>query len=678
MRLKQIILYPLLLLALAGKATAQIVPGSPCTGLGQTPSTAFPVCGTKTFSQQTVPICGSHVILGPACNTPGDGPHNDKNPYWYTFTCFKAGTLGFLITPNNMQDDYDWQLFDITNHQPDDVFTDRQLYVAMGWSGESGITGASSAGTSLDVCGGYNQPLYTKMPTIILGHKYLLMISHFSDASQSGYKLEFTGGTAVITDPLTPAIAGGSYNCGPYSIGIKLNKVVYCSSLASNGSDFAFVTPGHRITGAVGTDCSSTGFSLDSLVLNVDAPLPPGDYTITSQTGTDGNTLLDVCGNALPVGQTLTFHIDPPPVVTLVPTITTGCAPDMLKVAFSDALRCESVKKDGSDFVISGTDPVAITGAYPQCNTAGLADTVVLMLSHPIYTNGDYTIQLASSTLAGECHQTIQTGQAATFHTVDTVNASFTTTLDRNCSTATFHFSHDGRNEVNSWLWSFNDTTTYTTQNVTKVYDKKYGDKQVRLIVSNGVCTDTASLTFPLPQTLSAAFDVDPGPYCPLDITEMKNESFGKIVSWHWDYGNGNSSDGPDPTPQQYIAKAKEDHFFITLTVTDSMNCQDIAIQAIEAVASCYIDVPTAFSPNNDGENDYLYPLNAYKATDLYFAVYNRVGQKVFETTDWTKKWDGTVKGNPADIGTYVWMLRYTMKDTGKKVFRKGTTTLIR
>jgi gliding motility-associated-like protein len=95
-------------------------------------------------------------------------------------------------------------------------------------------------------------------------------------------------------------------------------------------------------------------------------------------------------------------------------------------------------------------------------------------------------------------------------------------------------------------------------------------------------------------------------------------------------------------------------------------------------VTSCYIDVPTAFSPNGDGINDYLYPLSAYKAIDLYFAVYNRVGQKLFETTDWTKKWDGNVKGNPADIGTYVWMLRYTMKESGKKIFRKGTTVLIR
>ncbi|MEP6596106.1 MAG: gliding motility-associated C-terminal domain-containing protein, partial [Ginsengibacter sp.] len=66
------------------------------------------------------------------------------------------------------------------------------------------------------------------------------------------------------------------------------------------------------------------------------------------------------------------------------------------------------------------------------------------------------------------------------------------------------------------------------------------------------------------------------------------------------------------------------------------------------------------------------------KARDLEFRVYNRVGQLVFHTNDGAKKWDGKIKGNPQDPDIYVWTLKYTNRDTGKKIFQKGTTALIR
>ena len=97
----------------------------------------------------------------------------------------------------------------------------------------------------------------------------------------------------------------------------------------------------------------------------------------------------------------------------------------------------------------------------------------------------------------------------------------------------------------------------------------------------------------------------------------------------------------------------------------------------MKVVDNCYIAVPTAFTPNGDGVNDYLYPMNAYKATQLLFRVFNRNGQLVFETRDWTKKWDGTFRGNPQTSNVYVWELSYT-DATGKRIFLKGPALLIR
>jgi hypothetical protein len=103
----------------------QALPAQSCTTLGQNPSTAFPICGTTTFSQNTVSICGGRATPTRCARDGND--YADKNPFWYKFTCFAAGTPAFEITPLNLQDDYDWQLFDITGRNPDEVFTNSAL-----------------------------------------------------------------------------------------------------------------------------------------------------------------------------------------------------------------------------------------------------------------------------------------------------------------------------------------------------------------------------------------------------------------------------------------------------------------------------------------------------------------------------------------------------------------------
>ena len=169
-----------------------------CTTPGQNPSTAFPVCGTDTFSQASVPLCGGTTVPAGGCNQV-----TDVNPFWYKFTCFQSGTLGFKINPHTNSEDYDWQLFDVTGQNPNAIYTNPALTIAFNWSGEPGETGASNAGSSLFVCDGFGKPLWSKMPNIIQGHDYLLLISHFT-SSQSGYDLSFGGGSALIYDTTTP------------------------------------------------------------------------------------------------------------------------------------------------------------------------------------------------------------------------------------------------------------------------------------------------------------------------------------------------------------------------------------------------------------------------------------------------------------------------------------------
>ena len=161
------------------------------------------------------------------------------------------------------------------------------------------------------------------------------------------------------------------------------------------------------------------------------------------------------------------------------------------------------------------------------------------------------------------------------------------------------------------------------------------------------------------------------------DSAFFSNQSQGKIIEWNWDFDNGHTSSLSNPAMQYYSIGNNSDPYNIRLTVTDTAGCKDSVIHLLRVADNCYIAVPSAFSPNNDGLNDYLYPLNAYKAKNLIFRVYNRNGQKIFETKDWTKKWDGTIAGSIQPTAVYIWMLEY-IDASGKKIFQRGTTTLIR
>ncbi|HEY5368608.1 MAG TPA: hypothetical protein VIJ75_06400, partial [Hanamia sp.] len=105
-----------------------------CTTKGQTPETAFPVCGTSTFEQSMVPLCNSNALYVPGCSGTGAADYANKNPFWYKFTCYTSGTLGFVITPKDLTDDYDWQLYDVTGHNPRDVYTNDYIVVTGNWA----------------------------------------------------------------------------------------------------------------------------------------------------------------------------------------------------------------------------------------------------------------------------------------------------------------------------------------------------------------------------------------------------------------------------------------------------------------------------------------------------------------------------------------------------------------
>ncbi len=117
--------------------------------------------------------------------------------------------------------------------------------------------------------------------------------------------------------------------------------------------------------------------------------------------------------------------------------------------------------------------------------------------------------------------------------------------------------------------------------------------------------------------------------------------------------------------------------------ISNGNNCilgsADLTIteQNMPGVVCDTVYVPTGFTPNGDGRNDYLLPVTSSATKQFIFRVFNRVGQVLFESGLSGKGWDGRFKGLIQPPGVYVWMVTYT-NQAGRTRYFKGTTVLIR
>ncbi|HET9277702.1 MAG TPA: T9SS type B sorting domain-containing protein, partial [Flavitalea sp.] len=87
--------------------------------------------------------------------------------------------------------------------------------------------------------------------------------------------------------------------------------------------------------------------------------------------------------------------------------------------------------------------------------------------------------------------------------------------------------------------------------------------------------------------------------------------------------------------------------------------------------------VPKAWTPNNDGHNDKLFPLTVNIRELKYFRIFNRWGQLVFETNVIGHGWDGIFQGKPAIMDVYTWTVEAIGVD-GKYIKKAGNSVLIR
>ncbi|MFN0201637.1 MAG: gliding motility-associated C-terminal domain-containing protein [Bacteroidia bacterium] len=252
---------------------------------------ALPVCQnvfTQSLSYSGTGSIPNEINLATSCLGSGE-----KNDVWYIFTVQTAGNLCFNITPNNLGDDYDWAVYNLTNNPCNDIYTNASLEVGCNYSGTAGITGANGS------TGAQNEPCIP----VSVGETYVLNVSNFS-STQSGYTLDFSSSTAVIFDNIPPTMNVVNTPCASTpstTYNITFSENVKCVSV--DPLDFTVTTPSGNtiaVTGVTSAGClSGAGFSNTYTITLASLPTESGLYSINLV-----GTVQDNCDNiAAPASQ---------------------------------------------------------------------------------------------------------------------------------------------------------------------------------------------------------------------------------------------------------------------------------------------------------------------------------------------------------------------------------------
>lgn len=224
-----------------------------------------------------------------------------------------------------------------------------------------------------------------------------------------------------------------------------------------------------------------------------------------------------------------------------------------------------------------------------------------------------------------------------------------------------------------NYAYSWNTTPPQFTPMVTGLAGKSY-----LLHVKNNAtgCTFDTLVKIPSYPVIKALFSPNPNLSCiPYDfnlVTFIDLSNGADTGYWSFNgiimpYVKGQNPQFQFDNPGTYT---------ITLVVSNQGGCTDSYTMTICILEPTEIFVPDIFSPNGDGQNDVLF-VRGMGIKELKFILYDRWGEKLFETSDINTGWDGTFRGKPVDPAVYVYYMD-ALLNTEKRVIQKGDITLIR
>lgn len=249
------------------------------------------------------------------------------------------------------------------------------------------------------------------------------------------------------------------------------------------------------------------------------------------------------------------------------------------------------------------------------------------------------------------------------------------------CAPYTAEFSNTSVGGA-TFEWNFGDPAsgvdnTSTLTNPTHFYAVP-GTYLVTMVANDpNTCnlTDTSRFTIVVYDKPAANFTYIPIPPIVNTPNEFTNLSSANSVKWKWIFGDGDSLVTTSKTnvTHQYNATGT---FTACLIAFNPAGCTDTFCLDVDVIIEPALDVPNAFTPNSNDINSVVRP-RGFGIAKMKFIIWNRWGQKVYETNNRNEGWNGRVNGvvQPMDVYAYTLEVEFFDKTRATK---KGDITLIR
>ncbi len=205
--------------------------------------------------------------------------------------------------------------------------------------------------------------------------------------------------------------------------------------------------------------------------------------------------------------------------------------------------------------------------------------------------------------------------------------------------------------------------------NTTEFLQAETGLNEVIAFDASG-CVDT--LEVEVPETLPLELSLDTALYLKsVELSPIIENGYGSL-QYDWSNGSFLETLSLSPTKSQWLF----------LTVTDDKNCSDTTSIYLDIEVlfpeKIQLQIPSGFTPNGDGKNDYWFiqGLDYYQLLEL--VVFNRWGNEVYRTSGEYVPWNGLRNGKPLPVATYYYVLKIKGEDENGESDFRGSMVIMR
>lgn len=249
---------------------------------------------------------------------------------------------------------------------------------------------------------------------------------------------------------------------------------------------------------------------------------------------------------------------------------------------------------------------------------------------------------------------------------------------DSGCVPVQVAFTNESENGE-SYEWYFGDGATSTEKSPSHTYTGE-GIYDVKLVVTNATGKDSVTHTAVVGAFAAPTAYFTSNPSSNVDLLVPANVFFNNLsenaTTYHWDFGNGNTSQQED-----VVNTYKEPGTYeVTLQATSDFGCQDeyTAVPPFTVIEGGKAFVPNAFKPVGSlSGNDTFKPKLKGNIRSYKMQIFNRWGELIFETEDYNEGWDGYYRGELCQQGVYVYRIDVRFYEGNDKSL-VGDVTLIK